>query len=110
MILCFFLVINALQHGKATNILTVSVPAGTINEQDVLRQSLHELLIDPLLASAMPSQVSAICVPYASLGKTEHSAPSDCCVKEPLPPQVLIPEQAALLSAVCCVCLSFISP
>ncbi|CAL5229178.1 g12453 [Coccomyxa viridis] len=29
---------------------------GTINEQDILRQSLHELLIDPLLASAMPSQ------------------------------------------------------
>lgn len=33
--------------------------AGTVNEQEILRQSLHELLIDPLLGSAMPSQVSA---------------------------------------------------
>ena len=31
--------------------------AGIIHEQDTLRQSLHELIIDPLLASAMPSQV-----------------------------------------------------
>jgi len=31
---------------------------GLIHEQEVLRQSLHELMIDPLLGSAVPSQVS----------------------------------------------------
>ena len=31
---------------------------GLIHEQEVLRQSLHELMIAPLLGSAVPSQVS----------------------------------------------------
>ena len=36
---------------------TFCADAGIIHEQDTLRQSLHELILDPLLASAMPSQV-----------------------------------------------------
>ena len=31
-----------------------------VHEQDMLRQSLHELIIDPLLGSAMPSQVELL--------------------------------------------------
>ncbi len=44
----------------AVNRVSMACPcadAGIIHEQDTLRQSLHELIIDPLLASAMPSQV-----------------------------------------------------
>ena len=44
--------------------------AGIISEQDTLRQSLHELIIDPLLASAMPSQVGLCLCSALALGNS----------------------------------------
>jgi hypothetical protein len=50
-----------IQHGnRNSGSSQFALSAGVVHEQDMLRQSLHELIIDPLLGSAMPSQVQLL--------------------------------------------------
>ena len=90
-----------------------TVYTGVIQEQDVLRQSLHELLIDPLLASAMPSQVRQIHLQHAKLGKDIPYKQASCLIPDApgftessTAPEAHLLYSGVLLSACCVVLIS----